>query len=151
MDAMQLEASDTDLGNTKDVAPANLEDEQSQSITPTSTFEEQAPAMELQEFDQGTPIEVPTGSMELTADAFVDLQVLPDSVDQEILEIFLEEAEEERERITENLASWSADNSNMDAVAVMRRSFHTLKGSGRLVGAEAVSYTHLTLPTNREV
>ena len=147
MDAMQLEASDTDLGNTKDVAPANLEDEQSQSITPTSTFEEQAPAMELQEFDQGTPIEVPTGSMELTADAFVDLQVLPDSVDQEILEIFLEEAEEERERITENLASWSADNSNMDAVAVMRRSFHTLKGSGRLVGAEVMGEFAWSLET----
>jgi len=147
MDAMQIDASNGDLADNKEVAQASLEVDESQQLTPTSTFEEQAPVVELQEFDQGTPIEVPTGSMQLIADAFVDLKVLPESVDQEILEIFLEEAEEERERITANLASWSADNSNMDAVAVMRRSFHTLKGSGRLVGAEVMGEFAWSLET----
>ena len=59
----------------------------------------------------------------------------PDEIDDEIIEIFLEEAVEEHQNITRLLSLWQADQSNKDALKDMRRSFHTLKGSGRLVGA----------------
>ena len=59
----------------------------------------------------------------------------PDEIDDEIIEIFLEEAEEEYQNISNLLSQWEADLSNENALKDMRRSFHTLKGSGRLVGA----------------
>lgn len=60
---------------------------------------------------------------------------IPEEIDDEILEIFMEEAEEQYQLIDELLAVWVADTSQEDALIDMRRSFHTLKGSGRLVGA----------------
>jgi len=60
----------------------------------------------------------------------------PDEIDEEIIEIFLEEAEEEYQNIDRLLSRWQADQSDHAALKDMRRSFHTLKGSGRLVGAK---------------
>jgi chemosensory pili system protein ChpA (sensor histidine kinase/response regulator) len=59
----------------------------------------------------------------------------PEEIDEEIVEIFLEEADEEHQNITRLLSLWQADQSNESALKDMRRSYHTLKGSGRLVGA----------------
>ncbi len=58
-----------------------------------------------------------------------------DEIDEEIIEIFLEEAEEEYQRIGGLLPTLRQDPDNADALAELRRAFHTLKGSGRLVGA----------------
>lgn len=55
--------------------------------------------------------------------------------DDEIMEIFLEEAEEEMENIHRLLPAWSTDPSDAGSLGDLRRSFHTLKGSGRMVGA----------------
>ena len=62
-------------------------------------------------------------------------QVMSDDVDEEILEIFIEEAEEELGNIRDCLPRWLSNEEDRDALTTMRRSFHTLKGSGRLVGA----------------
>ena len=59
----------------------------------------------------------------------------PIEIDEEIFSIFLEEAEEEFENISNNLPLWKADTKNLESLKEIRRSFHTLKGSGRLVGA----------------
>lgn len=56
------------------------------------------------------------------------------AIDAELLDIFLEEAEEVLGNLsaaTENCAS-SAD--DRDSLTIIRRAFHTLKGSGRMVG-----------------
>ena len=58
-----------------------------------------------------------------------------EDIDLEIMEIFVEEAQEETEKITSLFSQWQSDPSNQDVISEMRRSFHTLKGSGRLVGA----------------
>ncbi|HET7675042.1 MAG TPA: Hpt domain-containing protein [Gammaproteobacteria bacterium] len=58
-----------------------------------------------------------------------------DEVDPEILEVFLEEAHEEIARLQEYFPRWRANLQDRDALVVVRRSFHTLKGSGRMVGA----------------
>jgi chemosensory pili system protein ChpA (sensor histidine kinase/response regulator) len=55
-------------------------------------------------------------------------------IDQELLEIFLEEANEVIATVRENLARVRASTTDKDALTTIRRSYHTLKGSGRMVG-----------------
>ncbi|HET8551959.1 MAG TPA: Hpt domain-containing protein [Gammaproteobacteria bacterium] len=62
----------------------------------------------------------------------------PDEVDPEILEIFLEEAHEELGRLGEYFPRWQRNLEDREALTVVRRSFHTLKGSGRMVGARRI-------------
>jgi chemosensory pili system protein ChpA (sensor histidine kinase/response regulator) len=69
--------------------------------------------------------------------ASADKPVLED-IDSEILEIFIEEAREELEAIQEHLPRWQQNQNDRDALTTFRRSFHTLKGSGRLVGAMVI-------------
>ncbi|MEJ2326262.1 MAG: Hpt domain-containing protein, partial [Chromatiaceae bacterium] len=57
------------------------------------------------------------------------------AIDPELLEIFLEEAEGEQKTVREQYARWRQDPGDAAALTVLRRSFHTLKGSGRWVGA----------------
>ena len=58
--------------------------------------------------------------------------------DPELVEIFIEEAKEEVANIQRNLPAWQQDQENSDALIAARRSFHTLKGSGRMVGAQVI-------------
>lgn len=67
-----------------------------------------------------------------------DLTIIDDDVDDEILEIFIEECLEEHERISEMFPQWSANPEDQETRTTIRRSFHTLKGSGRLVGANLI-------------
>jgi chemosensory pili system protein ChpA (sensor histidine kinase/response regulator) len=64
-----------------------------------------------------------------------DLDLESEDGETEFLDIFLEEAREEIDSARTQLARWQSDPSEADALATLRRSFHTLKGSGRLVGA----------------
>ena len=61
--------------------------------------------------------------------------LLDDTIDDEIIEIFMEEAEEAYEAISELLPNWASNTSNEEPLKEIRRAYHTLKGSGRLVGA----------------
>lgn len=56
-------------------------------------------------------------------------------MDEEIRDIFIEEAEEVLEQLDANLPIWQQDPQDFAPLAEIRRSFHTLKGSGRMVGA----------------
>ena len=66
--------------------------------------------------------------------------VAPDAehMDPELLEIFIEEAKQEISSIKRHLPSWTASPDDMEMLITVRRSFHTLKGSGRMVGAERI-------------
>ncbi|MET3109047.1 chemosensory pili system protein ChpA (sensor histidine kinase/response regulator) [Oxalobacteraceae bacterium GrIS 1.18] len=57
-----------------------------------------------------------------------------DAVDAELLEVFLMEAEEVLDSVKETLPISRNDPGNPDNLITLRRSFHTLKGSGRMVG-----------------
>ena len=57
--------------------------------------------------------------------------------DEEIREIFLEEAGEVLQELNEQFPQWAVNFENEAALKVIRRNFHTLKGSGRMVGAHA--------------
>ncbi len=59
-------------------------------------------------------------------------------LDPELLELFIEEAKEEVASIKRKLPIWAEEPDDMEALITVRRSFHTLKGSGRMVGAERI-------------
>src|SRR5471032_1201802 len=56
-------------------------------------------------------------------------------VDDELREVFLEETDEVLEVLREYLPRWIADPADTAALSELRRAFHTLKGSGRMVRA----------------
>ncbi|ODS24555.1 hypothetical protein AB835_02940 [Candidatus Endobugula sertula] len=56
-------------------------------------------------------------------------------IDDEIIEIFVEEAIEVQQTIDEYLPVWVESLDHQEALTEVRRAFHTLKGSGRLVKA----------------
>ncbi|MGV8890584.1 MAG: Hpt domain-containing protein [Pseudomonas sp.] len=56
-------------------------------------------------------------------------------VDDELREVFLEETDEVLEILREYLPRWSANPDSKSALSELRRAFHTLKGSGRMVRA----------------
>ncbi|WP_070885876.1 Hpt domain-containing protein [Pseudomonas argentinensis] len=56
-------------------------------------------------------------------------------IDEELREVFIEEAGEVLETIAEFLPRWCADTEDREALIEIRRAFHTLKGSGRMVRA----------------
>ncbi len=58
--------------------------------------------------------------------------------DPEFLELFIEEAREEVASVERNFPAWEQNPHDADALVTMRRSFHTLKGSGRMVGAKLI-------------
>ena len=62
----------------------------------------------------------------------------PEDIPPEIVEIFLEEADEELARFRDYFPRWRENPGDQDALVTVRRSFHTLKGSGRMVGAEFI-------------
>lgn len=59
--------------------------------------------------------------------------------DPEIVEIFVEEVEEVLGNVALELPKWAAEFSDSGPLAEVRRAFHTLKGSGRIVNAVAIS------------
>ena len=62
-------------------------------------------------------------------------EVLKSGSDAEILEIYLEEAEDEASNIVRLQKDWMLHPEDENALKNIRRAFHTIKGSGRLVGA----------------
>jgi chemosensory pili system protein ChpA (sensor histidine kinase/response regulator) len=65
-------------------------------------------------------------------------QRVRETIDPELLELFIEEAKEEIASIQEALPGWREAPEQRDHITVLRRSFHTLKGSGRMVGAQLI-------------
>ena len=121
------EVSDLELGES------SLQIEQPQPEVEIIPLQGEGSAPE-QEAEVRVPEPEPEPEPEI---ASVDKPVLED-IDPEILEIFTEEAQEELEAIREYLPQWQRDQNNREALNTFRRSFHTLKGSGRLVGAKVI-------------
>jgi chemosensory pili system protein ChpA (sensor histidine kinase/response regulator) len=64
--------------------------------------------------------------------------VASDDIDEEIREVFVEEVQEEIDNLNRHMPMWKSDLHDFERLKPVRRSFHTLKGSGRLVGAMAL-------------
>lgn len=61
-----------------------------------------------------------------------------DVADQEIIEIFLEEVVEIEELVELSLSQWANNSENEESLGDLRRCFHTLKGSSRMVKAQSL-------------
>jgi chemosensory pili system protein ChpA (sensor histidine kinase/response regulator) len=70
--------------------------------------------------------------------ATAGFQASIEGIDDDIREIFLEEMQEEISSLRESQQAWMTDPTQLTALTPIRRSFHTLKGSGRLVGASVL-------------
>lgn len=62
-------------------------------------------------------------------------QSVDDDFDEEIFDIFVEEATEVLETLDGDIPKWRADHGNRPVLTDIRRAFHTLKGSGRMAKA----------------
>ncbi|MFA7291724.1 MAG: Hpt domain-containing protein [Rhodocyclaceae bacterium] len=65
----------------------------------------------------------------------IDTHNVKDELDEQLLPIFLEEAAELTEAITENLRNWRTSPDDEEPARALHRLFHTLKGSARMAGA----------------
>lgn len=95
---------------------------------------------EQTEVEMSGPELEPAPATAATAPDFVGEQIPraaddEDEADAEIIEIFIEEAGEVLDTINDYLPQWCETPTDAEALTVIRRAFHTLKGSGRMVGA----------------
>ena len=74
----------------------------------------------------------------LKASPVVKAQPQVEYADPELLALFTEEAREEVTKIQRQFPVWDQNPMEREALIAVRRSFHTLKGSGRMVGARAL-------------
>jgi chemosensory pili system protein ChpA (sensor histidine kinase/response regulator) len=63
----------------------------------------------------------------------------PEAVDPQFVELFIEEAKEEITSIQTVFPLWDQNPMDLESLGSLRRSFHTLKGSGRMVGARSIA------------
>ena len=63
---------------------------------------------------------------------------LPATLDPELLEVFLEEYESVAIMLAKQIPEWMQHQEKTAVLTDIRRGFHTLKGSGRMVGADEV-------------
>jgi chemosensory pili system protein ChpA (sensor histidine kinase/response regulator) len=102
-------------------AAAGAELEPAATVALAGTLREQAATEVL--------IEVPAAAPSPEAEA----------VDPQFVELFIEEAKEEIASIQHSFPAWDENPMDLESLSLMRRSFHTLKGSGRMVGARLIA------------
>ncbi|MDN5664967.1 MAG: Hpt domain-containing protein [Psychrobacter sp.] len=98
-------------------------------VDPQVLYELQA----LAGFDDGDDAE----SMVRTV-AAPELQLESIDTDVELLEIFLEEAQELDDALDESFSKWRADITNINALKVLQRHLHTIKGGARMAGISSI-------------
>ena len=76
-----------------------------------------------------------------SAETLLLAQSSAEEIDAELLSIFLEEAREVLTAIDDGLAGLKGQPHNVELLTRIRRAFHTLKGSGRMVGLKDVGET----------
>jgi chemosensory pili system protein ChpA (sensor histidine kinase/response regulator) len=117
----------------------NLESlRQDASLTANTELEQQA-RQALSLLDAGalfneTPPIAAAEAPALSPEASRLIEASEEEIDAELLAIFIEEAIDVRAAITANLAQLEQDPTDVEVLTAIRRSFHTLKGSGRMVG-----------------
>ncbi|MBK9654733.1 MAG: Hpt domain-containing protein [Rhodanobacteraceae bacterium] len=157
--ATVLELAEPDAGGLIEQVPAAAEEvaeEAAQTFAEEAAEEaaevvaEQAP--EVAEPVLEAPVEVTPPPVEKPAAPVAPAYVTPsiqlpqmgfhsvpsDEIDDEIREVFVEEVQDELDNLNRQYPAWKNDLGDLEKLKPVRRSFHTLKGSGRLVGALAI-------------
>ncbi|MDA0271776.1 MAG: Hpt domain-containing protein, partial [Proteobacteria bacterium] len=88
---------------------------------------------------EAAPVQTPSG--EVVIQGITELPA--DNIDEDILPIFLEEAEELQEEIDQSILGWSESGSPGDNLDNLLRQLHTIKGGARMAGAASLGeYAH---------
>jgi chemosensory pili system protein ChpA (sensor histidine kinase/response regulator) len=125
-------------------AALNAVDAQPWPTVPTVSPVDTTPALVPHEYaatvvlDRGDTTPVPAVAPVLVA-PHRSRPALAEAADPELIALFMEEAREETARISRNLPEWDQDPAQEESLVSARRAFHTLKGSGRVVGATALA------------
>ncbi|HNP25414.1 MAG TPA: Hpt domain-containing protein [Nitrosomonas sp.] len=103
------------------------------------TTQPASPIIDSSDIESGFE-ETDTNETETFTDVYAEPKIKIDSgVDSELLSIFLEEADEILAEIAECIQNSQSNNSDLKSLTNIRRGFHTLKGSGRMVKLEFLS------------
>ncbi|GFZ94864.1 Hpt domain-containing protein [Dyella caseinilytica] len=128
--ALFLGSSETPVPHAHDVTGLHLVETESRTHTPVES-----------EGDDWVEIEEEVEEQVASADplaATAGFQASTEGIDDDIREIFLEEMQEEINNLRQTQHVWMTDPAQIASLTPIRRSFHTLKGSGRLVGASTL-------------
>jgi chemosensory pili system protein ChpA (sensor histidine kinase/response regulator) len=117
------------------VSAATIDEEPDQ----TDNYIDSTDAIPIVEERADTPQDVELNEQQENIESSFEKE--DDLIDDEILEIFIEEASEVLEAIEEHLPVYLDGYTNHDALKELRRAFHTLKGSGRMVNATIIGET----------
>ncbi|GGY82601.1 hypothetical protein GCM10011613_29300 [Cellvibrio zantedeschiae] len=110
---------------------ADLDSEASSTVNEVQVVAEEIATPEVIE-----PIAEPIVEASVSAEQADDDE--ENYIDDEIVEIFVEEAGEVLETIAQYFPRWAKNFEDENSLTEFRRAFHTLKGSGRMVGANEV-------------
>lgn len=94
-----------------------------------------SPAREVHDLAGFKPVQTETTRPLAAGKELVGFQLGAEDIDEEIREVFVEEVQEEIDNLRQLLPAWQGSPDDVEALKPIRRVFHTLKGSGRLVGA----------------
>jgi len=97
----------------------------------------QIPSAAPAEGDEGEKTDVGIAAPTITPNAAAQKPLV--TADPELVSLFIEEAREELAKIQKHFPGWEQNPLEQDGLVTIRRSFHTLKGSGRMVGARDLS------------
>jgi chemosensory pili system protein ChpA (sensor histidine kinase/response regulator) len=128
-----LEAADSCLHGLDQASPGEVE-----SLSARAAEGELAESLRQPEPEPTRPEEAPPVTSAPVAAPAPAPQVAS-SVDPEFLQLFVEEARENIDVLQQLFPQWEQNPLDIDALRDLRRVFHTLKGSGRMVGARRVS------------
>ena len=135
LDAEEVDTTDDSIPVLAEVELVEEDDQQSDiELIPESAIEKDLRVVvEPESVVEPEPIEevLAEPSEEITEEE-------DDLIDDEIIEIFLEEAEEVLETLQEFWPSYKANHNDQESQSTVRRAFHTLKGSGRMVQAAVI-------------
>jgi chemosensory pili system protein ChpA (sensor histidine kinase/response regulator) len=131
-----LQAGRPDHWNMLDNAQAYLGSLDAEDLRVVALRTTRAPAVEATPPVDHAPVPPPADVVPAPA-APPDAVSRRDSItaDPEFVSLFIEEAREILARTSELAPQWLEDPANLEALRELRRAFHTLKGSGRMVGA----------------
>ena len=125
----RLEQNASALGLSEDVGALEKDE---------SVFDA-APATGGEEIVIGEPVVAETAPVEAPVQAVADeASVVDKAIDPELQDIFLAEAEEVLANLAQQLQALRVNATDSEALVEVRRAYHTLKGSGRTVGLNAM-------------
>lgn len=136
LEALDLEANDEPQWNEVDLDDLQLPEVELPGLPDAPVVEESVAEKPLSMADvMAAPVQAINPPAADVPPSLLPPPADEEPIDEELREVFIEEAGEVLETIAEFLPRWCADTDDREALTEIRRAFHTLKGSGRMVRA----------------